>query len=83
MRMSRTYKSWNLDRDKDVLTLFPPRPGRTLGGTFVVKLRWVSGVNTRNFLNKSLYRGVTWGYMLVMREQCSGDGYYALLKSAF
>src|SRR6266702_207736 len=91
----RTYESWNLDRDKNVLILFPPRPGRTLGGTFAVKLRdpfrWVSGieisrpVNTRNFLNKPLCCGVTWRYMpmVVMREQCSGDGDYSLFKGTF
>jgi hypothetical protein len=68
MRKPRTYKSWNLDHDKDVLTLFPPTPGRTLDGTFLVKLResvrWPRGreisrpVDTRdiarNLLNKIL-----------------------------
>lgn len=95
IKKPRTYKPWNLDRDKDVLTLYPPRPGRTLGGTFVMKLREsfrrVRGieisrpVDIRNFLNKSLCRSVTWRYMpmVVTREQCSGDGDYSLLKGAF
>lgn len=38
----------------------------------------------RNLLNKSPCRGVTWRYMpvVVMREQCSRDGDYSLLKGA-